>query len=352
MKNKMKFNKVVTLALGALLAFNISCSNDEDVVVDLPKGDYEKGILIANEGGFSSPNASVTYISNDFSVQSQSIFSTNNSNALLGNVFQSIGFKGDNAYLVTNVPNKIEVVNRYTFKKNATITANLETPRYIAFNGSYTYVTNNDFFSVRKVNIYDQSNAFVKSINFDRYAEKIASADAYVYVQTDGVTYDTSYNEIATGHSITRINATTNVVDKTITLPDTYILRDLLSDGSNILALTSNGTGSTLYRIDGKTGTYTQSQFTGVLNAKNLTYDNGRIYFLAGKKVFEVSGSTATAKFDVEGSYIYGFNVIDGNVFVSDASFSKDSTVRIYSNSGNLLKTITAGIGTNGFYKN
>ena len=250
--------------------------------------------------------------------------------------------QGDNAFLVTNVPNKIEIVNRYTFKKTGTITANLNEARYIAFSGNNTYVTNNNFFDVRKVNIYDNSNAFVKSINFDRYAEKIVSADGFVYVQTDGVTYDANYNELPTGHTISRINPATNNVDKTITLTDDTIIRDMIADNSNVYVLSSDYSNSYIYKIDAKTGTAAQTKLAGVSGALKLAVDNGKIYFLtSGKKLYSYNGTAATAMFDVTTSNVYGFNVIDDKVFVSDPSFSKDNDVRIYNLSGNLLKTIT-----------
>ena len=158
--------RLFSAAIALMLMFTISCRND-DPVIEEPKGAYQNGILVANEGGFSTPTSSIDFLSLDLSKQENNIFSTQNANATVGNVFQSIGFKGDIAYLVLNVPNKIEVVNRYTFKKVQTISANLEQPRYIAFSGNFTYVTNNNFYDVRKLNIYDASNAFVKSISYD-----------------------------------------------------------------------------------------------------------------------------------------------------------------------------------------
>lgn len=333
--------------------FNISCRNDDPVTPPVSKGAYENGILIANEGGFSSPNASVSFISNDLAKLENNIFSSNNDNATLGNVFQSIGFRDDKAYLVANVPNKIEIVNRYTFKKAGTITANLETPRYIAFSPNNIYVTNNDFFSVRKVNIYDNSNNFVKSISFDRYAEKVTYSDGFVYVQTDGITYDNSYNELPTGHTITRINASSNTVDKTITLSDDAIIKDMASDNAYTYVLTSDSNKTVFHKIMSKTGTVETSTFSGVANGLKLALDNGKIYFVTGgKKVYEITGITAKPMFDVTASHIYGFNVIDGKVYVSDPSFSQNNQVRIYDLSGSVLKTVTTGIGTNGFYKN
>lgn len=349
----MKFSKIIASAFVLSLMFNISCRSDDPIQEELQKGAYENGILIANEGGFSTPTSSVTFLSNDLAKQENNIFGTNNGGAQLGNVFQSIGFKGDLAYLVLNVPNKVEIVNRYTFKKTGTITANLSTPRYIAFSPNHTYISNHDFFGVRKVNVYDNTNTFVRSFDFDRYAEKISSAGDYVYVQTDGLTYDSNYNELATGHTITRISASSIAVDKTITLTDNLIIRDMISDAQFVYVLTSDNTASNLYKITANTGDFEKISLTGISGAQKLALDNKKLYFVnSAKKVYEMKGNVATSLFTATANYLYGFNVIDGNFYVSDGNFSGDSTVKIYNQSGSILKTLTTGIATNGFYKN
>lgn len=348
----MKLSKILASSFAFTLLFNISCRN-EDPVVEVPKGAYENGILIANEGGFSTPTASVTFLPNDLSAQEDNIYGKNNNNENLGNVFQSIGFKNDNAFLVMNVPNKIEVVNRYTFKKTATISANLEQPRYIAFTGNYTYVTNNNFYDVMKLNIYDAGNSFVKSINFDRYAEKVVASDGFVYVQTDGITYDSNYNELPTGHTITRINPSNNQVDKTITLTDNGAIRDMIADENTVYVLSSDNNQTYLYKIAAKTATVEQIALPGITNAAKLAIENNKIYFVtAAKQLYSMNGNTVVPMFGFETRNIYGFNVIDGKVYIADPSFSANSITRVYNTSGTLLKTLTTGIGTNGFYKN
>lgn len=350
----MKTTKILSLLSAGILLFSTACRSDDPTYEPLPLGAYESGIVIANEGSFLSPNASVSFLSADLAQQQDNIFSSNNNSAVLGKVFQSIGMKGDKAYLVVNDPAKVEIVNRYTFQKTGSITTNLVQPRYIAFSTNYTYITNNDFYSTRKVNIYDNTDSFVKSINFDRYAEKITYSDGFVYVQTDGVTYDANYNELPTGHTITRINSTTNAVDKVITLTDNAIIRDVASDNTSTYVLTSDNDKTYFYKINSKTGTFDQElTFHNIPAGQKLAVDNGKVYFLtAGKKLYTMNGDQPTFMFDVTASYIYGFNIIDGKVFVSDPSFTQNNTVRIYNLSGTLMKTITAGIGTNGFYKN
>lgn len=52
-------------------------------------------------------------------------------------------------------------------------------------------------------------------------------------------------------------------------------------------------------------------------------------------------------------SNLYGFSVVNDRIFVSDANgFTEDSKVSVYSTNGSLLKTFTAGKGTNGAYWN
>ena len=92
----MKFPKILASAFALTLLFNVSCRNSDDPIEEeLPKGAYENGIIITNEGGYSTPTSTVSFIPNDLSKQEDNIFAKNNDNAVLGNVFQSIGFKGD-----------------------------------------------------------------------------------------------------------------------------------------------------------------------------------------------------------------------------------------------------------------
>jgi hypothetical protein len=349
----MKISKLLASAFALSLLFNISCRNDDPFEDELPKGDYENGIIISNEGGFTTPTASATFLSNDLSTQTDNIFGKNNNEEKLGNVFQTIGFKGDLAYLVMNIPNKVEIVNRYTFKKISAITSNLESPRYIAFTGTNTYITNNNFGDVKKVNIYDTSNNFVKSIAFDRYAEKITASNGFIYVQTDGSKYDANYNELPTGHTISRINPATNTTDKIITLDDNLIIKDMISDGQFVYVLTSDTTKSNIYKITSSTGIAQQIPLTTAPDAAKLAIDQTKLYYITtSKKIFNLTGNTSTELFTATANNLYGFNVIDGSFFIADPTFSGDSKVRIYNLTGNLVKTLTTGIGTNGFYKN
>jgi len=349
----MKFNKFFTYFLATALL--VASCKDDDFDFDNQETSYS-GILVSNEGKYGTPSGSVDFISSDLSATKSDIYKLVN-NEDLGDVFQSIGFKGTNAYLVINNSNKIVVANRFTFLKNTVITSNLVNPRYIAFTESQFYVTNNNFDDVKRLNIYNNAdNTFIKSINFDRYAEKVVEAGGNIVVQTDGTGYDGNWNELPTGHTLTIVKPATNTVDKVITLPDAGIIKDLVSYEGSAYALSSTETDSYIYKINPTNGSLTTITLTGIANVQKLRIDSGNFYFLdlANKVYSKTISSTSTAKtlFTATGS-TYGFGVIDGRIFVSNASFTGESTSYVYNAStGAQIKSFKSGIATNGFYKN
>ncbi len=350
----MKLKQLISWAFAALLLFNISCTDDEILT---PNNEISySGILVANEGSFKNNNSSVDFLSLDLSDYKSDIYKTAN-NENTGDVLQSIGFRGTNAYLVMNNTNQITIVNRYNFQKNAVVTSNLSSPRYITFSESQYYVTNNNFFGSYKLNIYNAAdNAFIKSIPFERYAEKVVEANGNIFVQTDGTTYDDDFNELPTGHTITLIKSSTNSVDKVITLPDSGIVKDLISFDGAAYALSSTATDSYIYKISGD-GTYTTTKISGIGNVQKLRAEAGNFYFIdGGNKVYSkniVSATAAPKTLFTAPASVYGFNVFNGGIFISNASFTGQSNSYLYNAStGTQIKTFKSGIGTNGFYKN
>lgn len=354
----MNIKRILPLAFASMLLFNVSCSSDIDVETIDAQVNYTNGILVSNEGGFTKPTADVTFISNNLGTVYNNIYANNNKGEAFGKVLQSIGFSGDKAYLVANIPNKIDIVNRNTFKVQTTITENLDNPRYIAFSGNRYFVTNNNFSGKKKLNAYNISNnAYIGSIEFPRLAEKVVEAEGNIIVQTDGVGYDASYNEIPTGYTISVVNPSTMVNPTTITLPAKGIIKDLIAYNGIAYVLVSDKVDSYIYEINSKGGSYTTTTLTGIPNVQKLRVYNNEFYFITDtKKIYEMPiGSIAvpTIPLATAAGNVYGFDVIDGKIFASEANFSEDGKVNVYSTlDGSLLKTFTAGVGTNGFYKN
>ena len=346
----MKISKLLSAALAATLLFNISCRSDDPIIEPQPKGAYENGIFMANEGNFGTPTATVSFISNDLSTVENNVFSSNNANAALGDVLQTIGFQGDNAYLVLNNSNKIEVVNRYTFKKVATVSDQVSQPRYIAFANNNYYVTNSSG-SSKFVNVYSTTtNAFVKKIDLTNSGERIVEASGKIFVQNAS---------FGSGKKITIINPTSNTIESEVIVPAGNIQKTI-STGGSVYTIASTSTDSYIYKLTPTGAISSTVTLTGIANGKNLESDGAKLFFSSGAKVYSmdltstaVPTSPILTLSDNSWSALYGFNVIDGKIYISNANgFTADSTVEIYSTAGTLLKTISAGRGTNGFYKN
>lgn len=340
--------KLFSYAFMGLLAFNISCNNDGDDPV-LPKGAYENGILVSNEGNYGKPNAEVSFIDGNLNAITNGVFGAENNSAKVGDVLQSIAFNGDNAYLVVNNSNKIEVVNRYTFKKVSEITEQVNQPRYAAFSSNYMYVTNAGDKSVGVYGIKDK--AFVKKININDTAEMVYEVGGTIFVQ------NASYGF---GNKITMISTADNTIKSTITVAKGNIQKTVPYNNS-LYVLASGTVDSYIYQYN-STGTLAKTiTLTGIANAAKLAIDQNKIYFTSGNKIYEMDINSATiptkpifSALD-EGEFftLYGFNVIDGKIYTSEVNgFTANSTVKVYSLTGNVLKTFTAGMGTNGFYKN
>lgn len=367
----MYIKKLLYTIFAALLLF-YSCSNVDDsqdttpIVIDnddkddtdtttVSKGPFEKGVFIPNEGNFMTPNASLSFTSNDFTKKYDSVYYRQNNKARVGDILQSMAFYKDKAFLIVNNSNKIIVVNRYTLKKEFEITQNVEQPRYMAVVNDKLFVTN---IVSQSVTVYSATDySFLKSIKMNENIENIVTASNKVYVQK-------SY--FRSGKRIAVINPSTYAIDKTITVTDTInnIVTNVNKDALYVLSskkLNKTTETSTLYKINTQTDAVVNTNtFQNVNAARKLRLDNENLYFIDGVKVYQLPESTFSTQpkqlFEVESnswSTFYGFNVIDNNVYRGDAKgFVKSGEVTVYSLQGKVLKQFTVGMGPNHFYKN
>ncbi len=338
-----KFSKlfIFSFALGLLF---VSCS-DNDNEPQKPKGDYDNGILILNEGNFGQPNASVSFTNtNDFEVENE-IFQTVNSTTL-GDVAQSLGLYHDYAFIVLNNSNKVEVVNRYTFESVATLTEGISLPRYVAFENDKAYISNS---GTSTVAVYDANTfAFKSTIDLGKTVNQVIAEDGKVYVQNAS---------FGTGKEITVIDANTDEVVKTIDLGENY---NELAEGDDMIYATAD---SGLIKIDLNSNEVagTIAYGTDVAKGNKIEVENGMIYFVSGKSIYEVM-PTATEVINpplIEVSTSatwdagYGFGVEDGLIYYAIANgFTAPSTIYVYNEAGQKVQEITAGMGTNSFYEN
>lgn len=343
----MKFNKFLTAVFASVLLVVASCNNDDEIY-DNQETSYS-GILVANEGNFGTPSGEVSFIPSDISTIENDIYKKVN-NTALGDVVNNIGFSGDQAYIIANNSNKIEVVNRFRFSKTATITDNVKQPRFITFANNSFYVTNSTYLGDQYVSIYNSANnSFVKKITFTDTVERIVTAGNKVFVQ---------HASYGFGNKISVINST-NVVEKTITLPHGNITKTVAANNF-VYTLAPDGTDTYLYQISAAGDITKETKFAGIANGENLSVDNNKVVFNSKGNVY-VTDLTSTATpapaFTIapfaDYSTIYALEIIDNKIFISDAKdYQEASKVSIYSLTGALQKSFTAGIIAGGFYKN
>ena len=321
-------------------------------------GDYANGILVSNEGPFSNGTGTVTFISEDLSVVNNGIYKMTNDEDL-GNVVQSIGFTENEAFIVANVSNKINVVNRYTFEKIASITDGLNNPRYFIEANGKGYVTNWG-------DTADETDDFVAIINLQNYTvegtisvilgpEAILAKDNTVYVAHQGAW--------GQNNKVSVINTTSNELIKTLTVGDVPNSMQLDASGnlwvlaSGKPAYTGDETAGVLTKINTGTNEVDNSfQFETTQHPSSLNLDAGILYYRLGDTVFEQSLSATSLNMEtvLEGVSFYTMVVNNGRLYGTDAGdYASNGTLTVYNlNTELTIKALTVGIIPGGIYFN
>ncbi|MDV7187542.1 cell surface protein [Lutibacter sp. TH_r2] len=334
----------------------MSCDDDDEP--QLPKGDYENGIIISGEGtGASSP--SITYVSDDFATVEHQIYNKVNSKEF-GTYLQSVAFDNERAFIVTDNQNTITVVDRYTFEELGTITTDLATPRYMTVVDEKGYVTN-----------WGTTGAYVAEIDLTSYtvlSKTTISFGPERIIADGGKLYVSHKGGYGTNNVISVIDIASKVVTE-ITVQDNP--DELFIDNSGDLVVLSEGAvqydaswsviGNTIGAIS-KINTTTNTvdseiTFEEGVHPSLLASNGSDLYYAIGSKVFKMSSSDTalpTAEFiDTSAGYLYGMAVNNNNLFILDASFTAQSTMDIYSiSSGAKTTSVAAPVAASKIYFN
>ncbi len=366
----MKFTKLfLTALLGA--AFFASCNNDESGPIRyVPQGDYDSGVLVLSQGGFGHGDASLSYISSDFTRFEDDIFSTVNAPAILGDTAQDIGFYNEFAYIILNGSNKIEIVNRFTMVHIASITTGLNNPRFIAFASGKGYVTNwgdgssttDDYVAV--INL--ANNTISATIPVAEGPERIVENAGKLYVaHTGGFGY---------GNTISVINEATNAVTS-ISVGD--VPNAMQIDGSNLWvccggkpSFSGVETVGGIMKINLSNNQITTAlAYTDVTkHPSNLVLSGTDLFYTMGNGIFKMAQTAADLPIDAAFTTaaqgvgeIYSFAIQRNQIYVGDAgNYVDDGHVYVYSLGnvinplpiGTLEHSYTVGVIPTGFYFN
>ncbi len=355
----IKFKSITLIALAGV--FLQSCSNDDDGPNNDPEnGNYAKGVFILNEGDFNSANAEITYFDPTKDVSTinpiQEIFKTANAGAQLGSVGQSMYFKGNKAYIVLNVSNKVEVVDNTTFKKISTIPSsdNMSNPRYIVSDDQFLYISNwgdpnvttDDF--IAKYKISDLT--FVEKYKVDEGPEKMILDNNKLYVAQKG--------GWGIGKTVTIIDLKTTD-KKSINVGD--VPTDLTIQNGNLFVLSQGVNWGTttkgkLVRYNLTSEDKLEMNFPDGQHPNFLVAENSKLYYILNNSVYSMATNATAlptkADYITGAENVYGFNVKGDTFYVLDSKDNKSNGRLFIQNAQGGLKyqTIITGLFPNSVY--
>ncbi|WP_458626287.1 YncE family protein [Winogradskyella sp. PC D3.3] len=359
---KKYFYKLASLLMLVLITMTSCTSDDRDdpISVQPPSGDYTDGIFILNEGGYGYSNASVSFLDNTGEVYN-SIYSEVNGMGL-GDTAQSMGFYGENAYLVVNNSATVEVVNRYTFEYIATVSDMIVNPRYIEFSDNKGYITNwgdpndvnDDYVAVLNLD----TNLIEATIPVAEGPEKILLDNGKLYVTHKG-----GYGY---GNTISIIDVASQSVLNTITVadvPDGMVIDNgfLYVMCSGKASWTGDETLAKLFKINlSNTDETTVLDFQEEQHPNHLEFENGLLYYTIDDSVYMIDSNIfqlpESPIFSPEADgveILYAFKVYEGTIYIADAKdYTSNGEVFIYNRYGDLQNQFSVQIIPNAFYFN
>src|SRR5690349_17281836 len=181
----MKRTNYLISVLAIAVSFS-SCKKDKKEDASVSR-DYSHGVLVSNEGSFSSGTGTVSYFNRDSKEVLQNIFQDEN-NYPLGNLVQSVSTAGDKTYIVVNNSQKVEVVDSKSFVSAGTISS-LEQPRYfLGITATKGYITQWGDGSKGELKVVDLSSySILNTIDIGKVSDRMLLSGVYVFVCNDDV---------------------------------------------------------------------------------------------------------------------------------------------------------------------
>jgi YVTN family beta-propeller protein len=355
----LNYRKLLMLLTVVAMISVQSCSDDDPAPVK-PGPD---GFFIVNEGGFPNENTSISFYDRETDEVTNNIFAAVNGRPL-GLQAQSMAVVEDKAYIMVQGTGKIEVIDADEYTSIATITDDIENPRYlVAVSSTKAYVSDWGADGLTgTVKVLDLTmNEVTKTIPTGQGANRMLKVGNVVYVtNAGGYGYDNTVKVIDTNADA--VTATITVGDNPNSIqrdaagniwvassgavaynPD-FSIDEANSTKGSISKIASNNTES--LRLEVNAVTYGGAGDLSISpNGQTLYYSfNGGVYSM-GTTATSLPTSTFLTK-----SY-YGFNVdpFNGNLIGALApNFSSAGSIEVMDEDGTVLDTYTVGIGPNG----
>jgi len=329
------------LLIAAIIIFGYACSSDDDNAGNqnesLAKGKYG---LVINEGGFQQGNASLGLFDKDTREYNPNFFQTI-SGSPLGDIFQSIHFRNETAYLVVNNSSTIEILNLNPLEHLGSI-SNLPSPRYMTTRDGFGYVSNL-FGNVISVVGLEEMRV-ISTMDFPGWSEEM------IWLKNDLLVSCPS----CPGLYLIDLEAQM-IIDSVATGPNSSFLRKL--PNGNILSFSTGSFDGeilpSLLLLDEELNKLDRREIApmGFIGAFELDESQSRFLYFDGDLMFiEVNDdhlSTPQTLFNVdELTSAYGLSLnSNGQIFITNArDFNSIGEIIVYDKDGMLLDRFEAGV--------
>jgi DNA-binding beta-propeller fold protein YncE len=350
----MKTNVTFLMLAFAAVIFLSGCESDNDPA----KQDYKTGVLILNEGGFGAGNGTIDHYDPSSGAVHQNIFQ--NTQGFAGDVVQSLTISNEQAYLVLNGDNKIEITDNTMFTGENTFTAPaLDKPRYVEVIDGKAYISvwgkYDDFYSLIDSYVLvmnTQTLQVVDTIDTDEGVENLLYNGEYLFAS--------NYN-FGGSSTLAIIDPSDNTLVDQIELAAGPAGMVLDKNGKLwvITSGTYQGNNGKLFRINTTTLEVEDEIELGVNPATDLsiTPDKSNLVYSAGSNIYKMSITADAAPAeewieaaDVVALYALGIDPETGEVYVGDAlNYATAGKVYVYKADGTFKTSFTTGISPTQF---
>ncbi|MEQ9090190.1 MAG: hypothetical protein RIE52_03825 [Balneola sp.] len=340
------------IASAILISLTTACDKS-----DSDSGTTLNGVFVLNEGNFGQANASITAYDPITGEVSQNQYENENGSPI-GDILYSATEIGDRLYLVVNNSHKIEVVDKESLTKIATIRiASEASPReLIQVTASKAYVTNLFGNSVSVINL--DTNEEVETIAVGSNPEGIAVVGNLAYVANSG---------FGNGNTISVINTSTDEVTSTIAVGDNPVSIVKEEDTDRLWIVCSGAfddfnteedesTPGTIYVINGATAEVITNFEVGGHPGDLVLNEKDDVAYLMNGDVMSIdmnSFEVIESAFIKRNFYSLGFSTSDEAQFIwgADAkNFAQSGLAIQYNLNGVKVDSFPTGIIPGAFY--
>lgn len=337
----------------ALSLLILSCNNNRE---EGPLGQYEKGLLIINEGNFSSRDGDISHYNFNTGEVQQNIFEKVNNRPFAGLV-QSLFENEDKSYIVSNT-GKVEIVNKNTFQSLGSVEGDeLNIPRSAIIVDNRIYIADWGPYDAN----FENPDSFIAIVNSPlggnilKKTKTSSRPESFHKINNDLLIACSAAQMI----DVMRIGIDT--VGRSIEVTGTPV--SFLENDGKLLLFARNSSSIFFHEIN--KNNYNISKSTEIKidrpTSKFTLGENGEAYVItstgwpdyedAVAKISITSGQIINASlYEGNGFYGIGFDNFDKNIYIAENNgFQGSGTAVVINQNGAKVKTISTGIGPSTF---